>query len=554
MGLDGYQYTWLVIGGIVVFFMIRLAIGYYASRKVSNNADYIVAGRRLPIYLTGASIMATWFAAETLMGASSTAYQWGFQGVVFDPFGAAACLFISGFFFIRLMRRARYLTIIDFFERRYGKAMSVAGAVIQLITYFGWTAAQIVAGGNIVHALLGWPVWIGMIFVATIVISYTMMGGMWADTLLDFMQMFLTAGGITLIFFAMMNAVGGWDQFVTNAGSLFVSKPFTLMPIAGEGYLGYTGSTGWIYWAGAWMALGFGSIAAQDLMQRSMSSRNESTAVHGTYLAAILYLVFGVMSPLIGLAMFALNPNIAPDQTEFLLVTASLQHLSPILTALFIAALCSALMSTSDSSILAGASVFTENILPYFQKKMSSKTQLRWTRIMVFVIGVISLMVALFAATIYKLSVFAWTIILVGVFAPFALGMYWKKANHTGALAGFIGGWVTWLIGLAYYYNAFTMAANPGDTETAIWDATYISSVPAFVASVILVVVVSLLTQKKDPPKPLLDVTGKEMDFKNRLGILALKDALRPLRKDELDQLEKEEEEEEELETEKMAV
>ncbi len=534
MDLGGYQYTWLIIACVVGFFLLRLAIGYYASRKVNNTTDYVVAGRRLPIYLTGASIMATWFAAETLMGASSTAYQWGFQGVVFDPFGAALCLLLSGFLFIRLMRRARYLTIIDFFERRFGKRMAMAGAIIQMITYFGWTAAQIVAGGNIVHALLGWPVSIGMIFVATIVVSYTMMGGMWADTLLDFMQMFLTAGGITLIFFGVMNAVGGWDALMAKAGSLYVSRPFTLMPIPGEGYLGYTGSTGWIYWAGAWMALGLGSIAAQDLMQRSMSARNESTAVHGTYLAGILYLGFGVLSPLIGIAMFAMNPNIAPENTEFLLVTASLQHLSPILTAIFIAALCSALMSTSDSSILAGASVFTENILPYFRKDMTEEERLRWTRVMVFVIGLISLLVALFAATIYKLSVFAWTVILVGVFAPFALGMYWKKANQTGALAGFAGGWITWLIGLAYYYFNYTAAANPGDVETAIWDATYISSVPAFIVSVLLVIGVSLATQKQDVPQVLADVDYKPMAYRKRLGILPLRDALRPMQEKEL--------------------
>jgi solute:Na+ symporter, SSS family len=157
MELGTYQYTWLVIIGIVVFFMIRVAIGYYASRKVTTTVDYIVAGRRLPIYLAGASIMATWFAAETLMGASAEAYKYGFQGVVFDPFGAALCLFISGFFFIRFMRRARYLTIIDFFDRRYGRMMGFAASLVQLVTYFGWTAAQIVAGGAIAHSLLGWP-------------------------------------------------------------------------------------------------------------------------------------------------------------------------------------------------------------------------------------------------------------------------------------------------------------------------------------------------------------------------------------------------------------
>jgi solute:Na+ symporter, SSS family len=526
MELESYPYTWLIIVGIVVFFLIRLAIGYYASRKVNTTVDYIVAGRRLPIYLAGASIMATWFAAETLMGASAEAYKYGFQGVVFDPFGAALCLFISGFFFIRFMRRARYLTIIDFFDRRYGRWMGLAASVVQMVTYFGWTAAQIVAGGAIAHIILGWPLSIGMIFVATVVILYTMMGGMWADTLLDFMQMFLTAGGVTIIFFAVMKAAGGWDAFLANAGSLWVSDPFTLLPIEGEGYLGYTGGQGWMYWLGAWMAIGLGSIAAQDLMQRSMSSRNEAVAVHGTYMAGILYLGFGVLSPLIGIAMFAMNPNILPEQTEFLLVTAALQHLHPIVTALFIAALTSALMSTSDSSILAGASVFTENIMPYMGKKLGEKSQLRWTRFMVLVIGVISLLLGLYAETIYKLSVFAWTVILVGIFAPFALGMYWKKANQAGALAGFAGGFITWIIALLILLPS-ALVVNEGDMDIAQWDAAYMGSVPAFFVSLVLVVVVSYATQKIDVPKLLTDVDGNLMPMKKRLGWLPLKDALR---------------------------
>jgi solute:Na+ symporter, SSS family len=361
-----------------------------------------------------------------------------------------------------------------------------------------------------------------------------MMGGMWADTLLDFMQMFLTAGGITLIFFAVMNAVGGWDNFVANAGSIWVSDPFTLLPIEGEGYLGYTGGQGWMYWLGAWMAIGLGSVAAQDLMQRSMSARNEAVSVHGTYLAGILYLVFGIMSPLIGIAVFAMNPNILPENTEFLLITAAIEHLHPFLTALFIAALTSALMSTSDSSILAGASVFTENIMPYLGKKMDEKSQLRWTRIMVAVIGVVSLLLGLYAETIYKLSVFAWTVILVGIFAPFALGMYWKKTNQTGALAGFVGGFATWIIALIILLPS-ALVVNEGDMDIAQWDAAYMGSVPAFLVSLVLVVAVSYATQKRDVPKELTDVDGNPLPLTKRLGWLPLKDALGKPKEEELE-------------------
>jgi len=526
MEFQAYEYAGLVIAGIVVFFIIRLGVGYWASRRVTSTADYIVAGRRLPIWLAAASIMATWFAAETLMGASSTAYQYGLQGVVFDPFGAALCLFISGFFFVRLMRRARYLSIISFFDSRYGKGMGVLGSIAQILTYFAWTGAQIVAGGNIVHALLGWPVWLGMLLVAVIVIVYTVMGGLWADTALDFMQMFLTAGGITLIFLGVLAAVGGWSGLTTNAGSLYVSNPLTLLPIPGEGYLGYTGTTGMFYWLAAWMAVGLGSIPTQDLMQRSMSSKNESVAVWGAFGAGALYLFFGVMSPLIGIAMFKLNPAILPEQTEFLLLSAAFQYLNPVLAALFIAALASALMSTSDSSVLAGASVFTQNVLPFFKKSMTDKDNLRWTRIAVVASGLISVSVALLAGTIYRLAMVAWSLLLVGLFAPFAFGMYWKKANRSGAIAAFLAGFASWIAIIVYYYPS-TLEACAGDVECGLWDAIYVASTPAFIISLLTIIVVSLLTQKRDAPRPLTDVDGNPLALTKRLGTMWLRDGWR---------------------------
>ncbi|MHB8863423.1 MAG: sodium:solute symporter family transporter, partial [Pirellulaceae bacterium] len=280
MDLGGYEYKWMVLTGMLAFFAVRLAIGYWASRKVANTTDYIVAGRRLPVYIAAASIMATWFAAEALMGAASTAYRSGFQGVIFDPFGAVLCLLISGVFFIRLMRRARYLTVVDFFERRFGPAMGILSSLAQLAAYFAWTAAQFVAGGHVLQQLLGWPLPVGMVVIGTIVTLYTTMGGMLADTLLDFIQMFFSAGGIALLFFFVLQAVGGWSGMVTGAAAQDTATPFTLLPVAGEtGYLGYHGVLGWLYWSAAWMSLGLGSVACQDLMQRSMSARNEATSV-----------------------------------------------------------------------------------------------------------------------------------------------------------------------------------------------------------------------------------------------------------------------------------
>jgi SSS family transporter len=524
MDLGGYEYKWLVLIGILVFFAVRLGIGYWASRMVSNAADYIVAGRRLPVYIAAASIMATWFAAETLMGAAATAYRSGFQGVVFDPFGAVVCLLISGVFFIRLMRRARYLTVVDFFEHRYGKAMGLLGSLAQLGAYFAWTAAQFVAGGHVLHNLLGVPLPVGMLVVGTIVTLYTTMGGMWADTLLDFIQMFFTAGGIALVFFYVLDAVGGWSGMVTDARAMNVSDPFTLLPLAGEaGFLGYRGMLGWMYWAAAWMSLGLGSIACQDLMQRSMSAKNEATSVWGTYAAAGLYLVFGIMSPLVGIMMYKLNPNVSVEHLDGLLMMATIKYLPPLLATLFIAALASALMSTSDSSILAGASVATENIVPFFRPGASDVQKLRWTRMAVIINGAASVGIALIVANIYRLATISWSLLLVGLFAPFAFGMYWRKANRSGAVASFLGGFLVWLVGVwsvlptTRRYNTLD---GEVDLQSAIWDAVYIASTPAVLVSVGLLVAVSLLTQRRDPPVSLTDVDGQPLPLRDRLGFL----------------------------------
>jgi Na+/proline symporter len=345
-----------------------------------------------------------------------------------------------------------------------------------------------------------------------------MAGGLWADTALDFLQMFLTMGGLLLIFGAILWAVGGFDNFLGMAGAQYTDYPFAMAPTAEEGYLGYSGTMGWFYYAAAWMAIGFGSIPAQDYLQRTCAAKNENIAVKSTYVAAFLYITFGVLAPFIGMAAYsAIGPEIAGDETQFVLISMGMKYLPPILTALFVAALASALMSTSDSSMLAGATIFTENIVKVIKPDISDKQQLLFTRLALLISGVLSLAIALWAETIYELAVLANTCILVGMVAPYVIGMYWKKANHIGALTSFFSGSISWGILSVYYYQQ-TFAICEGDVYCATWDAVYIASTPAFLISVVAFLVVSLATGKIDPPKILTDLYGRPVSMKNALG------------------------------------
>ena len=305
-----------------------------------------------------------------------------------------------------------------------------------------------------------------------------------------------------------------------------------------------------MYWLAAWMAIGLGSVATQDLMQRSMAARNQATSVYGSYGAGILYLFFGIMSPLIGIMMFKLNPGM--EDTSFLLVKASMDYLQPIFTAIFIAALVSALMSTSDSSLLAGASAVTENLIPAITgKKLEGKKALWATRIMVVVNALIGISIALWAQTIYELSIMAWTLLLVGLFVPFAFGMYWRKANSNGAVAAFVGGFITWAVASIFFFQTgiggqatsivceYTpdMGVYSEAWWCGLWDAVYIGSFVAFFTSMLLMIVVSLATQKSCPAVELTDYYGQKLDMKPSLnyGFLPIKDAFRKLRPDEKD-------------------
>ena len=275
------------------------------------------------------------------------------------------------------------------------------------------------------------------------------------------------------------------------------------------------------------MAVGLGSIPTQDLMQRSMSAKNEAVSVRGTFLAGMLYLVFGVMSPLIGIVMFKLDPTIPPENTEFLLLSAALRISTRSWPPLFIAALASALMSTSDSSVLAGASVFTQTSCPSSVKSMTDKDKLRWTRIVVVVSGLISVGVALLAGTIYQLAMVAWSLLLVGLL----LRSLSDVLEESQPLRGDCG--VPWQVrrldrGDSGSDYQTTIVVCEADFECGFWDADDVAFTPAFFTSV------GLADRRlvADPaPRPGTDrsrtVDGNPMPFKNRLGWLRPKNVWR---------------------------
>jgi SSS family transporter len=479
---------WTVTLGLSCYILLTLGIGIYAGRQIKGAGDFIVAGRRLGLILATGTLAATWFGGGIVIGAASEAYKKGFLGVIADPFGAALCLILAGLFYVRLMRRMGLTTIAEFFTVRYGKSAGTIAALCTIPTYVGWVAALMVAFGRIIQTLTGFDATWAIVIGAVIVLVYTTAGGMWAVTLTDFIQVSVLVIGLLVLTPILLHDMGGWAAIRAQ----LPDDRFYLYPHSSDW-------TSWFHYARDWLVIGLGNLAGQDLMQRTLSSRNESVAQNSAYLSALLYLTVGIIPVFLGIAAKLIFPNL--EDPDMVMMKLGQIYLPPLGMAIFLGALVSALMSSADSALLAPASVIGNDLAIYFTKNLTEAKKLFICRLSVPVLGVISLYLALSKNTIYSLMVDSWSVLLATLFVPLTAGIWWPKANNWGALASMIVGGLSWQV------FRWLRPDLPAD----------LVAVPfALVALCIL----SLVTARNHPPKPLQDLAGNPLVYENRLGLI----------------------------------
>jgi SSS family transporter len=433
----------MLIGFVVLYLLVSVGIGMYAATRVHSAKDFAVAGRHLPLPMVTATVFATWFGAETVLGISATFVKEGMGGVVADPFGAALCLILAGLFFANKLYRMNLLTIGDFYRLRYNRAVELIAAVTIVVSYLGWVSAQIMALGLVFNVVSGGAVSqeVGMVVGALIVLTYTTFGGMWSVALLDFVQMTVIMGGMLFIAWFVSGMTGGVSAVVAHAEA------------AGKlNFFPQGDYTHWVPFIGAWLTMMLGSIPQQDVFQRITSAKNQKTAVRGSVLGGSLYFLFAFVPMFLAYAAMLVDPtvfgNLLQQDSQLILPTLILEHTPVFAQVIFFGALLSAIMSCSSATLLAPSVAFTENILKHFiRKDMSDKQFLRAMRITLWVFGAVVLGVALNSElSIFKMVESAYKITLVAAFVPLAFGLYWKRANSQGALSAMVLGLATWML------------------------------------------------------------------------------------------------------------
>jgi solute:Na+ symporter, SSS family len=432
----------MLIWFVGLYLLFSVGVGLYASMRVKNSRDFVVAGRHLPLPIVTATVFATWFGAETVLGISATFVTDGLSGVVADPFGASLCLIIAGLFFAPLLYRMNILTIGDFYRIRFNRVVELIMTICIMISYLGWVSAQITALGLVFNMVTGGAIaqTTGMYLGAGIVLGYTMFGGMWSVALLDFVQMTVIMAGLLFIATLVSGEVGGVANVVSHAQAAGKLKFFP------QG-----GLDSWVPFIGAGVTMMLGSIPQQDVFQRMTSAKDEKTAVRGSVGGGMLYFAFAFVPMFLAYSATLIDPavfnKLIETDSQMVLPNLILHHTPLVAQVFFFGALLSAIMSTASATLLAPSVMFTENILKHFAlKNMSDQQMLRTMRIIVLTFGAMVLWFALnSSSSIFQMVEDAYKVTLVAAFVPLAFGLHWKRANTQGAYVSIVLGLVSWL-------------------------------------------------------------------------------------------------------------
>lgn len=420
--------------GISSYVVGMIAMGFYFSRRIKTDDDYFLGGRSLGPGLATFSIFATWFGAETCIGTAGNVYRNGLSGIHADPIGYSACLFLMAIFFAKVLWQKKITTIPDLFRTRYSGNAEKLAALIMIPSSVIWAGAQVRALGQIIHSTTDFGPMVAVTVAASVVILYTMCGGMLADAYADLIQGIAIILGLFFLFGAIIMDMGG------------LSQAYEMIP---KHKLSFSGGVfGGLTFLGKlelWLVPIFGSLMAQELVSRVAASRSGKIARNSAFRAATIYMFVGFIPVLIGLLGVNYMPGLQDSETLMPLLAKT--HLNYFFYIVFVGALVSAILSTVDTTLLASSALLSHNLIYPSFPHIKERQKVFLARMCTLTAGVFSYAIAYSSDSITSLvetasSLGGPTILVLTIAA-----LYDKRGKAANALFAMIMSVMTWIMG-----------------------------------------------------------------------------------------------------------
>ncbi|MDR2479960.1 MAG: sodium/proline symporter [Treponema sp.] len=504
--MDGVNAQTLI--GIGAYLLVMIAIGlWYARRSNSNVEEYFLAKRRFGPWVAAISAEASDMSGWLLMGLPGVAY---FTGIA-EAFWTALGLFIGTWINWALVaKRLRTysqiadnaITLPEFFSKRFHdkkRILLALAAIISLAFFSIYVGAQFITFGKLFSNIFGANMIAMVILGAVLVMFYTLLGGFWAVGMTDLIQGMLMVGALVLVLVFGLVHAGGFAGIAKNLETFphfldffCIATPKTaggVQEIANNGmplFLPEGTKWGFITILST-MAWGLGYFGMPQVLVRFMAINKTSNIRRSRNIAVIWCFIAQIAAVGIGIIGRAIMPaalNTA-STSENIFILLSIKFFPSLLAGIVISGILAASMSSADSYMLIVSSSLANDIFKDIFRKDASEVTVMWVaRVTMLLVTVFGVIVAISGnQSIFRVVSYAWAG-LGAAFGPLMLfSLFWKRTTFPAAIAGMLSGGVmvvVWKNIIAKLGGVF-----------AVYEL-----LPAFVISCVVIVVISLLTQK----------------------------------------------------------
>jgi len=479
---------------IVVYMVGTLILGSYFGKYVANSEDFFIAGKTLPWWAIGMSVVVTDIGATDFIATAGAGYKYGISAANFDWMGSMPAMVFAAFFFIPYYWRSGVFSIPEFLGRRYNTAVRMIHAAIWGVFMVTMLAVMLWLTALMLETMLGWNRYVCIWLIAGITGIYTFSGGLSAVVMTDVVQLIIMyIGGLSLLAVSLYNVGGWWDlmEKVLDKGQAYQNHFRILLPHDTTTPYPWTGI---VFGLGIVMATAY-MAGNQAVVQRNLGARSEWDAKAGMLFAGFLKAFIPLMVIIPGLCAVVLIPPV--ENADVAVPTLMKQVLPPGLRGLMFAALFAALMSSVDSTLNSSTTLWTSDLYGRLHRwikgsDMSTRFALNMGR---FMTALFIILGAYFAPslegreTMYNFIQTSLAMFQGPVFAILLLGILWRRATQWGALAGLLLG-----VGLTTILNN-TTGVFPAE-EPFLFMAIF-----SFLFSLVVTVVVSLITAPEPDEK-----------------------------------------------------
>jgi sodium/proline symporter len=462
------------------FYLVgMLAIGFIFYRLTSNLSDYILGGRRLDAGVAALSAGASDMSGWLLLGLPGAMYASG-MNQVWIAVGLSIGAYLNWQFVAKRLRvytevAQDSITVPDYLENRFhdhSKLLRVVSALVILLFFAFYTSSGMVAGATLFQKSFGLEyttaLWIG----ATVIVSYTFLGGFLAVSWTDFFQGMLMFLALVLVPIVVVNAEGGWSQTVAKVAAVDPSRLDIFHDMTLFGIISL-------------LAWGLGYFGQPHIVVRFMAVKSSREIPKARLIGMswmVLSLYGAIFTGFAGIAYFTDQPL---DNAETVFIALSQMLFNPWIAGVLLAAILSAIMSTIDSQLLVSCSALTEDFYKAMLRPSASQNELVWVgRTAVALIAIIAILLAYNPeSTVLGLVAYAWGGFGAAFGPVIILSLFWKRMTRNGALVGMILGAVT-----VIFWKQFS---------GGIFDMYEI--LPGFILCTVGIMVVSLTDKEPSP-------------------------------------------------------